>query len=205
MKEQLKELRALLNEGLVTREEFEKIRKNILAGEQNFNSENTSKNNSSISNKKLSNNTVNINWKIVMSVITIFLIVIIGGVILIMHNNKVNDKRDFAQQITNETNYTVKYVANRDAFEYFSSGDWQTELTNNVEEYASENQVRTSFIKDWRGTVITSFQDRSQQRQGKGSRFEIINPENDKKTLLVIKNGKVVQDAFSDITYDYNN
>ena len=204
MKEKLKELQALLNENLVTQEEFEKIRKNILAGEQNFNLESVSKNNSSISNKKVSETTVKINWKILISVITIFMIVIIVGAILVIHNNKVNDKRDFAQQITNETNYTVKYVVNRDAFEYFSSGDWQTELTNNVEEYASENQVRSSFIKDWRATVITSFQNRSQQRQGKGSRFEIMNPENDKKTLLVIKNGRVVQDAFSDITYDYN-
>ncbi|MCT3053422.1 SHOCT domain-containing protein [Leuconostoc mesenteroides] len=205
MQEKLKELQSLLDDNLITPEEYEKMRKNILSGEQSVNIDGFNQKNVEMPTEDKTNSTIKINWKILISVVAIALVAIVAGIVLILHNNKINDKRDFAQQITNETNYTVKYVASRDAFEYFASGDWQTELTNNVEEYASDEQVSTSFIKDWRSTVITSFQARSQQRQGKGSRFEIMNPENDKKTLLVIKNGKVVQDAFSDITYDYDN
>lgn len=205
MQEKLKELQSLLDDNLITPEEYEKMRKNILSGEQSVNIDSFSKKNVEMPTEDKTNSTIKINWKILISVVAIALVAIVAGIVLILHNNKINDKRDFAQQITNETNYTVKYVASRDAFEYFASGDWQTELTNNVEEYTSDEQVSTSFIKDWSSTVITSFQARSQQRQGKGSRFEIMNPENDKKTLLVIKNGKVVQDAFSDITYDYDN
>lgn len=205
MEEQLKKLRSLLNDGLITNEEYNSLRNNILSGEKSLNKEILGEQAADESNVDKLSSTSQFNWKILIAVGITAIVAILAVSILIIHNNKLNDKRDLAQQITNDTNYTVKYVASRDAFEYFASGDWQTELTNNVEEYASNDEVSTSFIKDWRSTVITSIQARSQERQGKGSRFEIMNPENEKKTLLVIKDGKVVEDTFSDITYDYNN
>lgn len=205
MEEQLKKLRSLLNDGLITNEEYNSLRNNILSGEKSLNKEILGEQATDKSNVDKLSSTSQFNWKILIAVGITAIVAILAVSILIIHNNKLNDKRDLAQQITNDTNYTVKYVASRDAFECFASGDWQTELTNNVEEYASNDEVSTSFIKDWRSTVITSFQARSQERQGKGSRFEIMNPENEKKTLLVIKDGKVVEDTFSDITYDYNN
>lgn len=205
MEEQLKKIRSLLDDQLITSEEYNSLRNNILSGEKSLNLDKINEQTADKSNVDKLSQTRQFNLKILISVCVIALIAILAASILIIHNNKINDKRNFAQQITNETNYTVKYVASRDAFEYFSSGDWQTELTDNVEEYASNDEVSTAFIKDWRSTVITSFQARSQERQGKGSRFEIMNPENEKRTLLVIKNGKVIQDTFADITYDYNN
>ncbi|CUW06622.1 MULTISPECIES: SHOCT domain-containing protein [Leuconostoc] len=205
MEEQLKKLRSLLNDGLITNEEYNSLRNNILSGEKSLNKEILGEQAADESNVDKLSSTSQFNWKILIAVGITAIVAILAVSILIIHNNKLNDKRDLAQQITNDTNYTVKYVASRDAFECFASGDWQTELTNNVEEYASNDEVSTSFIKDWRSTVITSIQARSQERQGKGSRFEIMNPENEKKTLLVIKDGKVVEDTFSDITYDYNN
>jgi len=205
MEEQLKKLRSLLNDGLITNEEYNSLRNNILSGEKLLNKEILGEQATDKSNVDKLSSTSQFNWKILIAVGITAIVAILAVSILIIHNNKLNDKRDLAQQITNDTNYTVKYVASRDAFECFASGDWQTELTNNVEEYASNDEVSTSFIKDWRSTVITSIQARSQERQGKGSRFEIMNPENEKKTLLVIKDGKVVEDTFSDITYDYNN
>ncbi|MBZ6016002.1 SHOCT domain-containing protein [Leuconostoc gelidum] len=205
MEEQLKKLRSLLNDGLITNEEYNSLRNNILSGEKSLNKEILGEQATDKSNVDKLSSTSQFNWKILIAVGITAIVAILAVSILIIHNNKLNDKRDLAQQITNDTNYTVKYVASRDAFECFASGDWQTELTNNVEEYASNDEVSTSFIKDWRSTVITSIQARSQERQGKGSRFEIMNPENEKKTLLVIKDGKVVEDTFSDITYDYNN
>lgn len=205
MEEQLKKLQALLKDDLITLEEYNSLRHNILSGEKSLNLENLKEKKTAESNVNTLSLTAQVNWKILISVGLIALVAIIAVSMLIIHNNKINDKRDFAQQLTNETNYTVKYIASRDAFECFASGEWQTELTDNVEEYASNDEVSTSFIKGWRSTVITSFQARSQERQGKGSRFEIMNPENEKRTLLVIKNGKVLQDAFEDITYDYSN
>lgn len=205
MEEQLKKLRSLLNDGLITNEEYNSLRNNILSGEKSLNKEILGEQATDKSNVDKLSSTSQFNWKILIAVGITAIVAILAVSILIIHNNKLNDKRDLAQQITNDTNYTVKYVASRDAFECFASGDWQTELTNNVEEYASNDEVSTSFIKDWRSTVINSLQAISQERQGKGSRFEIMNPENEKKTLLVIKDGKVVEDTFSDITYDYNN
>lgn len=205
MEEQLKKLRSLLNDGLITNEEYNSLRNNILSGEKSLNKEILGEQATDKSNVDKLSSTSQFNWKILIAVGITAIVAILAVSVLIIHNNKLNDKRDLAQQITNDSNYTVKYVSSRDAFECFASGDWQTELTNNVEEYASNDEVSTSFIKDWRSTVITSFQARSQERQGKGSRFEIMNPENEKKTLLVIKDGKVVEDTFSDITYDYNN
>ncbi|CCF23961.1 Protein of unknown function [Leuconostoc citreum LBAE C10] len=205
MEEQLKKLRSLLNDGLITNEEYNSLRNNILSGEKLLNKEILGEQATDKSNVDKLSSTSQFNWKILIAVGITAIVAISAVSILIIHNNRLNDKRDLAQQITNDSNYTVKYVASRDAFECFASGDWQTELTNNVEEYASNDEVSTSFIKDWRSTVITSLQARSQERQGKGSRFEIMNPENEKKTLLVIKDGKVVEDTFSDITYDYNN
>ncbi|QOG10809.1 MULTISPECIES: SHOCT domain-containing protein [Leuconostoc] len=205
MEEQLKKLRSLLNDGLITNEEYNSLRNNILSGEKSLNKEILGEQATDKSNVDKLSSTSQFNWKILIAVGITAIVAILAVSVLIIHNNKLNDKRDLAQQITNDSNYTVKYVASRDAFECFASGDWQTELTNNVEEYASNDEVSASFIKDWRSTVITSLQARSQERQGKGSRFEIMNPENEKKTLLVIKDGKVVEDTFSDITYDYNN
>ena len=205
MEEQLKKIRSLLDDELITSEEYNSLRNDILSGEKSLNLAKLEEQTTDTSNLTKLSSASQFNWKIFLSLGVIALVVIMVVSILIIHNNSINDKRDFAQQITNETNYTVKYVASRDAFEYFASGDWQTELTENVEEYVSNDEVSTSFIKGWRSTVITSFQARSQERQGKGSRFEIMNPENEKRTLLVIKNGKVIQDTFADITYDYNN
>lgn len=205
MEEQLKKLRSLLNDGLITNEEYNSLRNNILSGEKSLNKEILEEQATDKSNVDKLSSTSQFNWKILIAVGITAIVAILAVSVLIIHNNKLNDKRDLAQQITNDSNYTVKYVSSRDAFECFASGDWQTELTNNVEEYASNDEVSTSFIKDWRSTVINSLQAISQERQGKGSRFEIMNPENEKKTLLVIKDGKVVEDTFSDITYDYNN
>ncbi|WP_288946621.1 SHOCT domain-containing protein [uncultured Leuconostoc sp.] len=205
MEEQLKKLRSLLNDGLITNEEYNSLRNNILSGEKSLNKEILGEQATDKSNVDKLSSTSQFNWKILIAVGITAIVAILAVSVLIIHNNKLNDKRDLAQQITNDSNYTVKYVSSRDAFECFASGDWQTELTNNVEEYASNDEVSTSFIKDWRSTVINSLQAISQERQGKGSRFEIMNPENEKKTLLVIKDGKVVEDTFSDITYDYNN
>ena len=108
MEEQLKKLRSLLNDGLITNEEYNSLRNNILSGEKSLNKEILGEQATDKSNVDKLSSTSQFNWKILIAVGITAIVAISAVSILIIHNNRLNDKRDLAQQITNDTNYTVK-------------------------------------------------------------------------------------------------
>ncbi|WP_371190350.1 hypothetical protein [Weissella viridescens] len=181
----LKDLKTLLKEGLITESEFEKQQKLIL--------------------KKHKNNTpINMNKYIPILIGVIFSVALI---LVIIHLNFQETAREkYALDKTASTNYTVKYDQDSSSFEFFpentNDSEWKDMVETNLNQYEEENSVKSKFINEWRDDVIPSFKYDSREKQVKGATVKIIDPYDDAKSLLEVKDGEVTYDKFEDIEDD---
>lgn len=182
--DELKNAQKLYEEELINQDEYDQLRTDILA-----------KNDSVYIDKDVTNKKVGY-WVYIVAGIGIILLMLVG-----LGLNVVREKQAFARSISYQTNYDVTYDVASNTFVYIAKdgSDWEDTLVENTEKYATDNQVYTAFINEWRDSVIPSFQSRSMEKSAGDSTLMIQNPENASRYLLKIKKGNITYDAFSDI------
>lgn len=194
----IRKLKELLDTNLITQAEFDKQKKLILDSliiEKNDIEEYSINSYNQIDEEKRHNK---ISIIVVGSLFVIFLFSIL---ISVRHDQIISAKKEFATEITNETDYKVRYRPTKKTFEYVAKEgtDWQSILESNTEQYEEYDSVKTSFIRIWRNNVIPSIKIRSHNKLVKNSKIEIVDSRDGKTKLLEIMNGDVIYDKFSDI------
>lgn len=196
----IKKLKELLDNDLITQEEFNNQKKLILdipivAEEPPEVKEKKVKEYNRVQEEKHHNK---ITIAVVCSLLVIFFASILVGV---RHDQIILDKKEFASEITSDTDYKVHYQPKKHTFKYVAKDgtDWQDILESNTEEYRDDDSVRATFIHNWRNNVIPSIKVRSREKLAKGSTIEIIDSIDESTKLLEVKDGDVIYDKFDDI------
>jgi len=196
----IKKLKELLDNDLITQKEFDNQKKLILdipvATEETPKAKvQKTKEYNRIQEEKHHNKITVI---VVCSLFAIFFASILVG---IRHDRIILDKKEFASEITSDTDYKVRYRPKKHIFEYVAKDgtDWQDILESNTEEYRDDDSVRATFIHNWRNNVIPSIKVRSREKLVKGSTIEIIDSIDESTKLLEIEDGEVIYDKFENI------
>lgn len=196
----IKKLKELLDNDLITQEEFNNQKKLILdipivVEEPPEVKEKKVKEYNRVQEEKHHNK---ITIAVVCSLLVIFFASILVGV---RHDQIILDKKEFASEITQSLKFSVHYKPKKHIFEFIAKDGtgWQDTLESNTEQYDEYNSVKTSFIHDWRNTVIPIIESKSTEKLGKGSTFKIIDSTDGSTKLLEVKDGEVIYDKFDDI------
>lgn len=204
----IKRLKELLDNGLISNEDFQRQKKFILdstASGDNVTpkpepepdpqvketAKQVEKNDAESKNNR-------IGFMVVIGLIIVFFISV--G-ISVRHDRIILDKKDYASELTKHSKFHVSYKPKKNVFRLVMKDgtEWQEVLESNSEQYDYDDSVKTYFIRSWRNTVIPQTEEKSNDYRGKGSTFKIIDSRDGSTELLKVKNGKVLYDRFSDI------
>lgn len=185
MYEDLQEQKQLYEEGLITENEYINIKNIILDSKKGITPSDDNK------VVRSGNNHIAI---LSVGIVSFFLVIIF---IITFSVNA--SKQKYADQLSDNSNYDVKYEIIRDKYVLDANNVWKNKLELNVDSYVEDETVYNYFINEWRTDVIPWLEDESTDSRGAGSTFVILNPENSDRDLLEIKNGEVVYDEFEDI------
>lgn len=196
----IKKLKELLDNDLITQEEFDNQKKLILdipvvTEETPEIKQKKAEEYNHIQEEKQHN-------KISIIVICSLIIVFFVAVFVAVRNDRIIlDKKEFASEITQSSKFSVHYQPKKHVFKFIAKDgtDWQDTLESNTQQYDAYDSVKTSFIHNWRNNVIPIIESKSTEKLGKGSTFEIIDSIDGSTKLLEVKDGDVIYDKFDDI------